>query len=259
MHALVRGATAAAVLTALSSLDRGPAEPPPTAIPPAVGGFDGRPTPCAPGTLPEGPVCVRIPRDDELAASRAAMPALAPSRGQAPPDRIPRRPERPADPAAYLYPAGGGAAEDGGTASAPRLLAGTDQPGIRIAVRPGEAVRAVALEHQVGPAEVVYTGDLFGPTVVTAHTVDEGGRRRTFLLYQAHLDHAAPGVAQGARLEGGAALGFARTELGAGLIDVYLEARELRDGAKLDAADAKRLTDTALAVPTDVRNVLPLR
>jgi hypothetical protein len=211
-------------------------------------------------------VCLRIPREDELAAARAVEAAAndAPMRGRgvSPVDRIPRRPERPADPAAYVYPVGVGggmAAQDGGAPWTPRMLVAGDLPGIKLAVRPGESARAVSLEHQVGPAEVVYAGDLVGMTVVTAHTVEEAGRKRTVLLYLGDLDHAAPGVVQGARLEADAEIGAARTGLGAGLIDVYLEARELRDGAKLEPIDPKRLRDAALAMPTDVRNVLPMR
>jgi hypothetical protein len=253
-------------MTALGSLDRGPAPPPPTATP-APPADVGRASPCAPGTLPEGRVCLRVPSEDELAAARAVEVASgdAPMRGQgvSPVDRIPRRPERPADPAAYVYPVGGTGggtgAQDGGTAWQPRLLVAGALPGIKLAVRPGEVARAVSLDHQVGPAEVLYAGDLVGVTVVTAHTVEEAGRRRTILLYLGDLDHTAPGVVQGARLDAEAELGTARTALGAGLIDVYLEARELRDGVKLEPIDPKHLRDAALAMPTDVRNVLPLR
>jgi hypothetical protein len=208
-------------------------------------------------------VCLRIPREDELAAARAAEAAAgdAPMRGQgvSAVDRIPRRPERPADPAAYVYPVGGTGAQDGGAAWQPRLLVAGALPGIKLAVRPGEVARAVSLEHQVGPAEVLYAGDLVGVTVVTAHTIEEAGRRRTILLYLGDLDHTAPGVVQGARLDAEAELGTARTALGAGLSDVYLEARELREGAKLEPIDPKHLRDASLAMPTDVRNVLPLR
>ncbi len=132
-------------------------------------------------------------------------------------------------------------------------------PASRLAVRPGAPGSSLlSLERQVGPAEVVFAGDLFGRTVVTAHVIDEGTRKRTLLLFHGGLDHAGPGVVPGARLEAGAeARRAARSELGAGLIDVYLEAREVRDGAKLEGADGKRLTDPAVGVPTDVRNVLP--
>lgn len=118
---------------------------------------------------------------------------------------------------------------------------------------------------------MIFAGDLQGPqggkTVATAHTVREGARTRTYVLVHGLLNHAGPDVVPGAKLEAGAPLGFARAGLGGGLIEVYLEARELREGATLagaqdagaDAADSRVLTDAARTVPTDVRNVLPLR
>jgi hypothetical protein len=127
---------------------------------------------------------------------------------------------------------------------------------VRLAARPGEKVALVALDHQEGPAEVVFVGDLQGPTVVTAHTVDEGGRKRTYLLVHGWLDRAEAGIAAGAKLSAGATLGFARATAGGSLIEVYLEARQVREGSKVDP---QRITDAATSAPTDVRNVLPLR
>lgn len=277
MHPLVRGAAAAAVLTALGNLDR-PAPPPPAEAPvTAVKGVDGLPAPCGPGTLPEGPVCLRIPSASERGRTRLEPEGdetPEPGRSPAGLDRIPRRPDRPADPAAYVYPVGD-------AQRPPRLLGGLDslpastptltrdhgrddrreQVGVRLAARPGEKVVLLGLAHQRGPAEVVFVGELFGPTVVTRHEVDEGGRKHGYLLFHGRLDHADAPVVLGARLEAGATLGFARTENGGGLVEIYLEARLLRDGA---AGDEKKLTalaalDASVAVPIDLRDVLPRR
>ncbi len=280
MHPLVRGAAAAAAFTALGSLDRRAPEPAPVSTPAGEPrGVDGLPAPCGPGTLPEGQVCLRIPGEDEAAAraTEPSPPAREASREALGADRIPRRPERPADPGAYVYPVG-----ETGRA---RVLDGPadGSPGVHLAARPGEKVVLLDLPQQEGPAEVIFVGDLHGKTVVTAHTVLEGTHRRTYLLVHGGLDHPAPDLVAGAKLGGGAVLGFARTiQAGPrddggsaapprreGLIDVYLEVRELREGARLDARldagpdggapDGRRLTSASLAVPTDVRNVLPLR
>jgi hypothetical protein len=270
-HPLVRGAAAAAVLTALGTLDRTAPDSPSGAAPAAeVRGVDGLPAPCGPGTLPEGPVCVRIPGEAEVARlslEAEAAPSATPREADgvasiASIASIPRRPDRPADPAAYLYPVGRG--------RPPRLLGGFDadralpfrgrteeQAGVHLVARAGEKVECVSLEAQEGPAEVVFVGDLFGPTVVTRHRVAEGGRPREYLLFHGRLDRASPGLAAGAKVEAGAALGFARSETGGGLIEVYLEARQVREGVKLDGADPKRLTDPAATVPIDLCNVLP--
>lgn len=279
MHPLVRGAAAAAVLTALGSFDRPAPDPYPSAAPSAVPhGVDGLPAPCLSGTLPEGPVCLRIPGENGVPLPEGRDKVLPPSRGELVAESIPRRPERPVDPTAYLYPAG----EAGWP---PRVRSDPTEPGLRLAVRPGERVVLLGLEGQVGPAEVIFVGELFGRTVVTAHIVEDGGsgpkavedggsaakpplkagdgpRRRTYLLFHGRLGGTAPAVVRGSRLDPGTELGSAHTDHdgSAGLIDIYLEAREVREGAKLDvAADGRRLLDAALAVPTDLRNVLPLR
>ncbi len=262
MHPLVRGAAAAAVFTSLGSLDR-PVAPPPAAAPvTAVKGVDGLPAPCGPGTLPEGPVCVRIPSAGEIGRTRLQEDVIGPDPGRSTIglDRIPRRPDRPADPAAYIYPAGD-------TKRPPRLLGALDgeaapvrgrtsPSGVHLAVRPGEKVVVLALEHQQGPAEVVLVGELFGPTVVTRHEVEEGGRKLRYLMFHGRLDRTEPAVVRGAKLEAGTTLGFARSDNGGGLIEVYLEARLLREGAALDES---KLTDPSVAVPIDLRDVLPLR
>lgn len=255
MHPLVRGAAAAAVLTALGSLDRRAPEPPRGVAPSAeMRGVDGLPAPCSPGTLPEGPVCVRIPEEVEKPPLEGEMPRPV-GRSGVDADRIARRPDRPADPAAYSYPVGGD--------RAPRILGGgrergveSDLPGLHIAARPGEKVVLLALDHQEGQAEIVHVGDVFGPTVVTRHHVEDGGQKRDVLLFHGRLDRVEPSLAAGAKLEAGAALGFAREGNGGGLIEIYLEARVLREGA---AIDPKKLTDASIALPIDPRDVLPPR
>ena len=260
MHPLVRGAAAAAILTALGSFDRRAPEPERGVAPDAeVRGVDGLPAPCLPGTLPEGPVCVRIPASDAAKPPLAALPSEPVARSGVDVDRIARRPDRPADPSAYLYPVGAG--------RTPRILGGgglqrtvspaaSDLPGLHLAARPGEKVILITIDRQEGPAEVAHVGDVFGVTVVTRHRVDDSGRKRDYLLFHGRLDRAEPTLAVGAKVEAGATLGFARADNGGGLIEIYIEARLLRDGATLDP---KKLTDASVALPIDARDVLPLR
>lgn len=260
MHPLVRGAAAAAILSALGGLDRRPPELAGVAPAAEVRGVDGLPAPCLPGTLPEGPVCVRIPESEETPRLAAEPEEQRPAgRSAVEADRIARRPERPADPALYLYPIGGAERAprilgSGGLSAAP--IAGASLPGIHLAARPGEKVVLLGLDHQVGQAEVVHVGDVFGPTVVTRHELEEAGKKRSCLLFHGRLDRADPAIAAGQKLDAGAVLGFARADLGGGLIEVYLEARLIREGAALDP---KKLTDASIALPIDPREVLPLR
>ncbi len=253
MHPLVKAAAAVAVLTALGSLDRGPRPPAPAVIAPAQArGVDGMPALCPPGTLPEGPVCVHLPREQPV----ALLPG-SPSRSERPSIEIPRGPDRPEDPARYLYPVG--TAEH-----PPRVMRGfgrdQDAPGIVLAARPGEKVTLVTLDRQEGPAELVFAGDRDGNTLVTSHLVKEGGQLRAYLMIHGKLDHFEEGLAVGATLEPGAVLGYAEVhQAREGLVQISLEARQVREGARLGDLDAKKLGDPALSIAVDLRNLLPLR
>jgi hypothetical protein len=253
MHPLVKAAAAVAVLTALGSLDRGPRPPAPAVVAPAQArGVDGMPALCPPGTLPEGPVCVHLPRAEPV----ALLPG-SPSRSARPGAEIPRGPDRPEDPARYLYPVG--SAEH-----PPRVMRGfgkdRDEPGIVLAARPGEKVTVAALDQQEGSAELVFAGDRDGHTLATSHLVREGGQLRAYLILYGKLDHFEEGLAVGAALEPGAALGYAEVHLAReGLVQISLEARQVREGAKLGELDAKKLGDPSLSIAVDLRNLLPLR
>ncbi|HVY49203.1 MAG TPA: hypothetical protein VHB21_25105, partial [Minicystis sp.] len=101
MHVLVRASVVVAVATALGSLDRGPVDPAPVVVPPAKArGIDGMPAPCGRGTLPEGDVCVALPKAAEgsVAASAGAREAKLPPRlrsGLEVAQEIPKLPDRP--------------------------------------------------------------------------------------------------------------------------------------------------------------------
>jgi hypothetical protein len=257
MHPLVKAAASVAVLTALGSLDRGPKpRPAPIAAPSAARGVDGLPALCGPCTLPEGPVCVRIPV--EGAAPVVSRPVNDVGRSGTAGERVPRRPDRPEDAARYLYPVG--SAE-----RAPRVMGAFDGErgghGVDLAVRPAEKVTLVALEGQEGPAEVVFAGERDDALVVaTRHDVREGAELRSYLLIHGALERLEQGVAEGARLTPGATLGYAAVVVAGGhLVTISLEARQVRAGATLGTMDAKRLADSSVSVPIDLRNVLPLR
>jgi len=257
MHPLVKAAASVAVLTALGSLDRGPKAPPlPVAAPAAAQGVDGLPALCGPGTLPEGPVCVRVPV--EGAAVAPARPVNTMGRSGTTGDGVPRRPDRPEEASRYRYPVG--KAE-----RAPRVIgafAGEHGGGpIELAVTPGEKVTLVALEGQEGQAEVVFAGERGGDLVVaTRHDVREGPELRSYLLIHSALERLEQGIAEGVHLEPGAALGHAAVVVAGGhLVTITLEARQVRSGATLGTMDDKRLADSAVSVPIDLRNVLPLR
>src|SRR5581483_7312253 len=69
--------------------------------------------------------------------------------------------------------------------------------GIDLAAPRGTPVKLVKLEHQEGDADVVFVGKLFGTSVVTRHTLREGGRLRDYLVLFGHLERPAPGLDRG--------------------------------------------------------------
>ena len=122
----------------------------------------------------------------------------------------------------------------------------------------GTPVKLVPLEHQQGDADVVYAGPLFGTTVVTRHTLREGGQLRDYLILYGHLDAAAPGVIPGAHLKEGDVVGFVGDTGSPELVHLHLEARRVRDGVDVRKKSPGQLLETSVSVVCDPRNVLPL-
>ena len=179
--------------------------------------------PCPAGTLPDGDVCVRLPGDeadpgeDALAAENAHRERTGRWTIY---EQIPRLPDRPASYDAYVYPVppglpGGRYVVSGYDLDRPddsqrrgRKLHAVGHGGVDLPDPRGTPVMLVPLEHQVGDADVIYVGPLIGTTVVTRHTVREGGRLRDYVLLFGHLDAPAAGLAAGKALKGGEQIGF---------------------------------------------------
>jgi murein DD-endopeptidase MepM/ murein hydrolase activator NlpD len=227
---------------------------------------------CEPGSLPDGDVCVHIPDDDADGAELFAAPgAHRDKRGRYHTyDQIPRRPERPAEYAAYRYPVPISAATlamSGYDLDRPeneqrqgRKFSQVGHGGVDLAAPRATEVRLVALEHQDGDAEVVFAGKLFGTTVVTRHAVREGGKLRDYVVLYGHLDATASGVIPGAgELKDGALLGFVGDSGSPGIVHLHLEIRRVRDGIDVRKLPAERLVDNETTIVCDPRNVLPLR
>jgi hypothetical protein len=95
--------------------------------------------------------------------------------------------------------------------------------------------------------------------VGTVHAVREGDRTTRYLVLHGHLERPGPGVVVGSRHRAGEALGFAGDSGTPGLVHLRLEVRKLREGARLEQLAPRRLLDSAVSIPCDPRNVLPLR
>lgn len=186
-------------------------------------------------------------------------------------EHLPRRPEVPAEYARFVYPVepwnGHVVVSSGYDLDQPDALqrrgaellhvghGGVDLPQDR-----GATVRVLALRGQVGDAQVLYAGPLFGTTVVLLHLVREGGSVRAFAALHGHLDAFAPGLARGQTLGAGSVLGFVGDTGAPGQVHLHYELRLLRAG--LDPMTLQPPTEVVareVSVPCDPRNLLPLR
>jgi murein DD-endopeptidase MepM/ murein hydrolase activator NlpD len=229
---------------------------------------------CPPGSIPDGDVCVHLPGaegdvDEALASANIHRER---SGRWAAYEQIPRRPDRPASYDAYRYPippglpnghyvvSGYDLDQPDSTQRRGRTLHAVGHGGVDLPQARGTLVKLVALEHQQGNADVVYVGALFGTTVVTRHTLREGGRLRDYLLLFGHLDAAASGVSVGTTLKDGDLIGYVGDTGSPELVHLHLEVRRVREGIDVSkrTAGGGSLLGGDVSVVCDPRNVLPL-
>ena len=227
---------------------------------------------CPPGMFPDNHACVHLEAPDEAEAPMAENAHHERSGKWVLYDQIPRRPDRPADYDAYLYPIppgipGGHSVVSGYDLDRPdesqrrgRTLHAVGHGGVDLPQAKGTPIKMIGLDHQQGDAEVVYVGPLFGSTVVTRHTLREGGQLHDYILLFGHLDAAAPGLAKGTQLHPGDVVGTVGDTGSPELVHLHLEARRVREGVDVGAVPtANGLLAPEISVVCDPRNVLPLK
>jgi murein DD-endopeptidase MepM/ murein hydrolase activator NlpD len=247
---------------------------PPVRVPKEVGiGTEGVSVLCPPLTLPDDDACVPIPPSAALGREElATLPgAHHDKRGRIETyDQIPRRPDRPVQYDAYRYPVPvpeGNLAMSGYDLDLPeseqrrgRQFSHVGHGGLDLAAPRGTPVQVVKLEHQEGDAEVLFVGKLFGNTVVTRHTLREGGRLRDYTALFGHLERPAPGVESGRPpLTEGAVVGYVGDSSSPGIVHLHFEIRRVREGVDIAKVAPERLVANDVSVVCDPRNVLPRR
>jgi murein DD-endopeptidase MepM/ murein hydrolase activator NlpD len=213
------------------------------------------------------------PAVEERSGAGAPRPVIAPNghydrRGEwVDYDQISRRPGRPEGYDAYLLPVSAQAwvasdydldKPDAEQRRAPHL-AQVGHGGVDLADVRGTPIRMVTLEHQVGHADVLYVGHLFGNSVVTRHRIREAGRLHDYVLIFGHLEEAAAGVRRGDELAAGDLVGTMGDSDSPELVHLHLEARRLRDGVDAWSVSGSALNARDVSVVVDPRNVLALR
>jgi murein DD-endopeptidase MepM/ murein hydrolase activator NlpD len=185
-------------------------------------------------------------------------------------EHLPRRPDLPADYGRYVYPvpprSNGQTVTSGYDLDLPDAqqrrgagLSAVGHGGVDLPNDRGTPVSVVRLRGEVDDPQVLYVGWLFGNTVVLRHVVRDAAGTRTYLTLHGHLDATAPGLVRGAAVAEGAPLGAMGDSGADGVIHLHYEVRLVRTGVDPRRVEAGRLTDQAVSVPCDPRNVLPFR
>ncbi|MDF2694791.1 MAG: hypothetical protein K0S65_3174 [Labilithrix sp.] len=228
---------------------------------------------CLPGTAPDGDVCIHLVAADDGPVAEARENVHRERTGRwTTYEQIPRLPDRPADYDAYRYPippglAGGHHVVSGYDLDQPNekqrrgaALKHIGHGAVDLPQAKGTPVNMIALDHQEGDAEVLYAGGLFGTTVLTRHTLREGGRLRDYVLLLGHLDSIAPGVTVGTTVKEGQLVGTVGDTGSPTLVHLHLEVRRVREGVDLAKVPAGMpMIAESVTVVCDPRNVLPLR
>jgi murein DD-endopeptidase MepM/ murein hydrolase activator NlpD len=263
---VVLGAPSAALVPARAPATTAPAEPAPRDSPLVA-------CVCPRGTAPDNGACIHLTASDDGPVAEAQANTHRDRSGRwTTYEQIPRLPERPADYDAYRYPIppglpGGHYVISGYDLDQPDAkqrrgsrLRHVGHGAVDLPQAKGTPIHMIALEHQEGDAEVLYTGRLFGTTILTRHTLREGGRLRDYVMVLGHLDSVAPGVAPGVTIKEGQLVGTVGDSGSPRLVHLHLEIRRVREGVDLARVPAgPPMIGEAVTVVCDPRNVLPLK
>ncbi len=228
---------------------------------------------CPRGTAPDNEACVHLDATDDGPVAEAQPNAHREKSGRwSSYEQIPRLPERPADYDMYRYPIppglpGGHYVVSGYDLDQPDekqrrapSLSHVGHGAVDLPQAKGTPIHMITLEHQEGDAEVIYAGALFGTTVLTRHTLREGGRLRDYLMLFGHLDSIAAGVTVGVPIKDGQLVGAVGDTASPRIVHLHLEVRRVRDGIDLTKVPAgANMIAESVSVVCDPRNVLPLK
>lgn len=274
VHPLVKASCAVAILAAIGGPlpedDRpaAPAAAPGAPLPPPEHA-DGQPIRCPDRALALDGRCVPLPDAEASLAGGARVqrigrmpPSAVHLRTTAPHELIPRLPDRPEPWGDYQLPIDPFLAVD-----VPDLESDVAEPrlGIEIVAPDDQPVTLVDLQDQIGQAEVVLVGDLYGVTVVVRQRVRhpnprDGDAERDYLLFYGNLERPGPSIVNGARLGPMAVIGYVAGDDDQGVeASLYFEVRQERSALSRPTTHLSHLVQSGVSVAVDPRNVLPLK
>lgn len=227
---------------------------------------------CPRDTAPDNETCVHLTQDEGPTAQAQPNAHRDRSGHWTTYEQIPKLPDRPADYDLYRYPippglAGGHYVVSGYDLDQPdakqrrgATLKHVGHGAVDLPQAKGAPIHMITLEHQEGEAEILYTGPLFGTTVLTRHTLRESGRLREYVMLLGHLDSIAPGMTVGAFVKEGQLVGAVGDSGSPSLVHLHLEIRRVREGIDLAKVPAgPPMIGDSVTVVCDPRNVLQLR
>ena len=249
MNPLVRACIALAVLAALATSVHRELRPVRVESQPSGGAatLSSRLSrPCPPGTLLDQRVCIPVP-GPEPAASATSV------RNWQIYDRLPRRPERPAEFERYRLPL----AEPALIEPSPLGLDGqVSGDALLLSAAARAPVRHQPLSDQQGKARVLYTGELLGKSVVVEHRVLESRQQQTYLVIYGNLGEIS--TRAGAELNPNDEIGTVGVTKTGSALGLHLEVRRVRHGVDAGRLGPGQFRDRAMTIACDPRNVFPL-
>lgn len=200
--------------------------------------------PCPPGTLLDNQVCVPAPSPS---ASVAGVNAV---RNWQVYDRLPRRPDRPANHRRYHWPVESPTSFEASPFLSEGAVAGD---ALLLEVPPGTPVVSVPLDHQKGDAAVLYVGKLVGDSIVTEHRVTEARREQVYIVVLGNV--SAPSTRAGRTLKPGETVGKVAATRANGVAGLHLEVRRVRHEVDAKTLGPEQLRNRAYTIACDPRNV----
>lgn len=194
-----------------------------------------KPSSCPPRTLPDGNVCVPVPRDKP----KVNLERFSVS------DHLPKNPDRPEALSRYQSP----------LKDTFVLRLDATSAALVLQAKPDQTLRLLALPKQTQAPKVLFLDREDEGRLAVLHSTEHGERPRLYVLELRGLRPASE-LKQGQALEPGTPIGRAFVS---GSAKVTLMTYQVRQSVEPEQLEGESFARGALTMPTDPRNVLEIR